>query len=181
MRIFIRVLLTLYIIFVLCIAVVTMLSAWNVIVIDYTQSWLDTLYASGWAKIIVTIIAIVVIIVSFMLMFARTRKREPKSALITTTETGSIAISLSAVEEMATKHMLKNDAVKSAKVNVSVKDSKIDISSKLTVAEGSNIPEVLSSLQLSTKQEVETYAGVSIGKISVLVERTMQVVKARVE
>ena len=34
---------------------------------------------------------------------------------------------------------------------------------------------------MSTKQEVETYAGVEVGKISVLVERTMQVVKARVE
>ncbi len=181
MRIFIRVLLTLYIIFMLCIAVVTMLSAWNVIGVDYTQGWLDTLYSSGWAKIIVTIIAIIVIIVSFMLMFARTRKKEPKSALITSTETGSISISLSAVEDMATKHMLKNDAVKGAKVSVSVKDAKIDLTCKLTVTEGTNIPEVLSSLQVSTKQEVETYAGVEVGKISVLVERTMHVVKARVE
>ena len=181
MRIFIRVLLTLYIIFMICIAVVTMLGAWNVIAQATAQGWLDTMYTSVWAKIIITIIAVIVIIVSFMLMFARTRKKEPKTALITSTETGSIAIALSAIEEMATKHMLKNDAVKSARVNVGVKDSKIDLTGKLTIAEGTNIPEVLSSLQLSTKQEIETYAGVSVGKISVLVERTMQVAKARVE
>ena len=181
MRIFIRVLLTLYIIFVLCIAAVVTLSAWEVIGASSAQGWIDTLYSSGWAKIIVTVISIIIIIVSFMLMFARTKKKEAKTALITVTETGSISISLVAIEEMATKHIQKEIAVKSAKVNVTVKDSKIELLCKLTVAEGTNIPEVLSSLQVSTKQEIETYAGVSVGKISVLVERTMQAAKARVE
>ena len=181
MRIFIRVLLTLYILCVLCIAALLVLCAWNVIGASYVTLWVDTLYSSAWTKIAVTIIAFVFIVISFMLMFARSSKKQPASALITETGTGSISISLSAIEEMANKHLLTENSVRNAKVAVSVKDTKINLSCKLAVSEGTNIPQVLSALQASTKQEVETYAGVEVGKISMLVEKTSQVVKARVE
>jgi len=116
-----------------------------------------------------------------MLMFARSRKRVAKSALITETGTGAISISLSAIEEMAVKHILANSVIRSAKVAVLFKETKVNLTVKLAVAEGTNIPEVLQSLQVSTKQEIETYAGVEVGKIVLLVEKTSQVVKARVE
>lgn len=181
MRIFIRVLLTLYILCVLCVAVLAVVCAWNVIGAEYPLLWLNTLYTNTWTKILVTVIAFAFIVVSLVLMFARANKKEPKSALITQTGIGAVSISLSAIEDMATKHMLANDAVRNARVNVSAKEAKINLSCKLAVSEGTNIPEVLQAMQVSTKQEVETYAGVEIGKISMLVEKTSQVIKARVE
>ena len=181
MRIFIRVLLTLYILFVLCIAVLAALCAWNIIGEGQTQVWLGTLYSNVWSKIIVTAAAFLLILISFVLMFARTSKKEPASALITETGIGSISVSLSAIEEIVVRHLYTESSVRNAKVGVRVRDSKVYLNCKLAVSEGTNIPNVLTALQTGTKQEIETYAGVEVGKISILVEKTSQVVKARVE
>ncbi|MBT3318709.1 MAG: alkaline shock response membrane anchor protein AmaP [Clostridia bacterium] len=181
MRIFMRILLTLFLLCMLFIAVILLFGAWNIIDISYPHAWTFELYSNVWTQVIVSTICIIVIAVCFTLMFARSRKREAKSALITQTGTGAISISLSAIEEMASKHILANDLIKNAKVGVSSKEAKVNLTVKLAVAEGTNIPEVLQSLQASTKQEIETYAGVEVGKIVLLVEKTAQVVKARVE
>ena len=181
MRIFIRILLTLFLLCMLCIAIITLACTWNIIDIEIAESWVHATYTNTWARVAISSICIVLIAGSLTLMFARSRKREAKSALITETGTGAISISLSAIEEMAVKHILANDAIRSAKVAVAFKEAKVNLSVKLAVAEGTNIPEVLQSLQVSTKQEIETYSGVEVGKIVLLVEKTSQVVKARVE
>lgn len=181
MRIFMRILLTLFLLCMLFFAVILLFCAWNIIDISYPQLWTVLLYSNVWTRVLVSAIGIVLIVVSFMLMFARSRKRQVKTALITETGTGAISISLSAIEEMAVKHILAGSSIRNAKVNVSFKEAKVNLTVKLAVAEGTNIPQVLQSLQMSTKQEVETYAGVEVGKIVLLVEKTAQVVKARVE
>ena len=57
----------------------------------------------------------------------------------------------------------------------------MNISAKMAIAEGANIPEILLSLQTSLKEHIELLAGIEVNKILLLVEKTSQVVKARVE
>ncbi len=181
MRIFMRILLTLYILGVLFVAGVMLICAWGIIDIVHPTYWLSSLYDNSTVRIVASVIGIAIIALSIALMFSGIRKRKPKSALIKVTETGAISISLSAMEEMATRHIEANPAIRSVKSYVSVKDSKVNISAKLAVNEGSNIPEVLLSLQTSLKEQIEILTGVEVNKILLLVEKTSQVVKARVE
>ncbi len=180
MHIFLRILLTLWLLCMIFFAVVVLFFVWNIIDISYPQYWVLQLYINYWIKAAVTAIAIVLIVVSFVLMFTRMRKRNQKSALIKNTETGAILISFNAIEDIATKHILANSAIKHAKVGIGYKESKVKLHVNLAVAEGTNIPQVLQSLQLSTKMELETLTGIEVGKILLQVEKTSQVVKARV-
>ena len=124
MRIFMRILLTLYILAVLFVSGVVLACTWGIIDVIHPQYWVSMLYGNGLVQLVVSVIGIAVIVLSIALMFSGIRKRKPKSALIKTTGNGAISISLSAIEEMATRHIVTNPSVKSVKTSVAVKDSK---------------------------------------------------------
>lgn len=181
MRIIMRALLTLYILLVLFVVGVTLGCAWGLIDAAYPQYWLSLLYEDLTVIWIVSIICIALAILSLALMFSGIRKRKPKSAKIAAFEGGAIYVTLSALEEMATRHVAENFAVRSVNMHVSVRDGKANFSAKLMVVEGTCIPDVLKSLQTSLKTHIETLSGIEVGKIILLVDKTAQVVKARVE
>lgn len=181
MRIFMRILLTLYILCVLFVAGVVLACAWNIIEMTHPMYWVSQLYQNTTVIIVASVVGVLIVLMSLVLMFGRNRRREPKSALIAETGNGGIMITLSAIEEMATRHMLESPSVRSVKVGVGVKESKVDLSAKLAVMEETNIPETLKALQTSLKEHIEVLSGIEVGKITLLVEKTSQVVKARVE
>jgi uncharacterized alkaline shock family protein YloU len=176
-----RALLTLYILLVLFVVGVTLGCAWGLIDAAYPQYWLSLLYGDLTVIWIVSIICIGLVILSLALMFSGIRKRKPKSARISLSEGGAIFVTLSALEEMATRHIAENSAVRSVNVRVSVRDGKANFSAKMMVVEGTCIPDVLKGLQASMKTHIETLSGIEVGKIILLVDKTAQVVKARVE
>jgi uncharacterized alkaline shock family protein YloU len=181
MRIFMRILLTLYLLFFLAIAGITLCCAWGLISMDYPSWWLDQVYTNIGVKWLVSFIAVVVIVVSFMLMFSGIRRRKPKAALVRVTEGGAISISISALEEMVTRFIAANESVRTVRAAAWVRDSKLNVQANLSVAEGTNIPETLQSIQTGLKAHVELFSGIEVNKIMLLVEKTTQVVKARVE
>ena len=181
MRIFMRFLLTLYILCVLFIAGTVLLCTWGIIESIHPAWWLDMLYTDTVVQIVVSIICVAFILLSIALMFSGIRKKKQKTALINATANGDIAISLSAIEEMTTRYMMENPAIRSVKATVVNRDAKVVISAKLSVSEDTNIPETLESLQTSLKAHIELLAGIEVKKIMLLVDKTSQVVKARVE
>jgi uncharacterized alkaline shock family protein YloU len=64
---------------------------------------------------------------------------------------------------------------------VVIKEGKANIKGRLAVAEGTNIPATLTDMQKSLKEQIEALSGIMVNKISLLVEKTSQVAKARVE
>lgn len=181
MRIIMRILLTLYILFVLFVVGVTLGCAWGFIDAVHPQYWLSMLYENTLVIWIVSIIGVVIVVLSFALMFSGIRKRKPKRAMISATQSGNIYMTLNALEEMATRHIAADAAVRSVNVRAAVKDNKIFLSAQMTVAEGTCIPEVLKSLQASLKTHIEALSGIEVEKITLYVEKTAQIVKARVE
>lgn len=181
MRIFMRFLLTIYLLAVIFVAAVVLACNWGIIQAAVPQSWLSLLNSDNLTRFVVSAVCIIIVVLSFMLMFYGIRKRKPKSALIKSTGTGTISISVSAIEEMAMRHISLNGAVKNVRASIKIRDAKADISAKLAIAEGANIPELLLSLQTSLKEHIEVLAGIPVNKITMLVEKTSQIVKARVE
>jgi uncharacterized alkaline shock family protein YloU len=176
-----RIVLTLYILFVMIVAGVTLACTWWFIAKDYPVLWLDKLYIDPTIRLIVSLIGVAVVIISLILMFSGIRKRKPKSAFIADTGSGTVSITISALEEMAIRHMLANEAVRTVKASVNVKDAKANITARMAVAEGTNIPATLTELQKGLKEHIETLSGITVNKISLLVEKTSQIAKARVE
>lgn len=181
MRIFMRFLLTIYILVILFVSVIVLGCSWGLIQIDYPNMWLNLLYKDNFTILMVSIIVITIILLSLLLMFYGLRKRKPKSALIKNTGLGGVFISVSAIEEMAMRHIATHEAIRNVKASIKIRDSKANISAKIAIAEGANIPEVMLSLQTSLKEHIEVLAGIQVNKILLLVEKTSQVAKARVE
>ena len=181
MRIFMRFLLTLYILFVLFVAGTVILCTWGILDSVHPAYWLDTLYTDSIVQIVVSVISIAVIMLSIALMFSGIRKKKQKTALINATGNGDIAISLSAIEEMSVRYMMDNPSIRSVKATVTNRDNKVRISARLAVTEETNIPETLVALQTGLKAHIELLAGIEVKKIMLLVDKTSQVVKARVE
>jgi len=173
--------LTLYLLVVLFVVGTTLGCAWGLIDVAFPQYWLSLLYGDITVIWIVSVVCIALVVLSFALMFSGIRKRKPKSARISSSEGGAIFVTLSALEEMATRHIVENTAIKSVNVRVSIKEAKAILSAKMTVVEGTCIPEVLSGLQKSLKMHIEVLSGIEVGKIKMLVDKTAQAVKARVE
>lgn len=181
MRIFMRFLLTIYILLVLVVSVMTLGMAWGIINVAWPQFWVSQLYGDSFVRLAVSIVVVTVVLLSLLLMFYGIRKRKPKSALIKNTGLGAVFISISAIEEMTMRHIASHEAVRNVKAAINIRDSKANITARLAIAEGANIPEVLLSLQTSLKEHIEVLAGIQVNKITLLVEKTSQVVKARVE
>ncbi|HEX3074877.1 MAG TPA: alkaline shock response membrane anchor protein AmaP, partial [Ignavibacteriales bacterium] len=139
MRIFMRFLLTLYILLVLFVSVMVLGAAWGLIDISWPQFWISQLYNDSIVRLAVSIIVITVVLLSLLLMFYGIRKRKPKSALIKNTGLGAVFISISAIEEMTMRHIATNEAVRNVKATINIKDAKANILAKLAVAEGANI------------------------------------------
>lgn len=181
MRILMRFLLTIYILVILFASVVILGCTWGIISGFQANSWLNSLYSDSFTQLMTSIIVIAIIILSLLLMFYGIRKKRPQSALIKNTGLGGVFISISAIEEMATRHIASHEAVRNVKASIKIRDSKANISARIAIAEGTNIPEVLLSLQTSLKEHIEVLAGIQVNKIRLLVEKTSQVAKARVE
>ena len=181
MRLIIRLLFTLYILFVLFVIGVTLGCVWGFIDQVHPQYWVQNLYGNTTVFWAVTLGGILIAILSVVLMFSGARRRKPKTAFVSAAQGGSISITLSAIEEMAMRYIAADDAVRSVRASVAVRDGKLIVKANMAVAEGTNIPSVLQALQSGLKQHIETMAGIEVLKILLLVEKTAQVIKARVE
>ena len=83
---------------------------------DFTNTVLN---GSIWFKVLYAVIAVVVIIVSFMLMFFGTGKAPaPKTAKVASFESGNILITVKAIEELVERYVHENKDVKGLRTNV---------------------------------------------------------------
>lgn len=180
MRLFLRVLFTLYVLLVLFLIGVTLGCAWGLIDQNHPLYWVQLLYEDAVVFWSVTIGGIAVAILSVALMFSGVRKRKPRTATVKVSEGGTISITLSALEEMSTRYIAADASVRSVRATAAVREGKLIVKANLSVAEGTNIPEVLLALQTGLKAHIELLAGIEVAKIMLLVEKTAQVVKARV-
>lgn len=181
MRLFLRVLLTLYILFVLFVIGVILVCTWGIIDQIHPQFWVRMLYENSTVFWSVTLGGIAIALLSIALMFSGVRKRKPKTASVCVTEIGAISISLTAVEEMATRYISADASIRSVKASACVREGKLKLTAVMSVVDGTNLPEVLSAIQTGLKSHIEVLAGIEVEKIKLLVDKTAQLVKARVE
>lgn len=172
---------TIYVLIVIFVIGVALLCVWGIIDKIHPQYWIEMLYGNNTVFWSVTLGGIAVILISFAILFSGLKKRKPKAAKVRNTECGLISISILALEEMANRYLVADAAIRSVKAFVAIRNGKLSIKAVLSVAEGTNIPEVISALQNGLKAHIELLAGIEVCRIKLLVEKTAQVIKARVE
>lgn len=122
-----------------------------------------------WYKILYAVIGIVVIIVSFMLMFFGTGKVTPKTAKVAVFDSGSILITVKAIEELVERFVHEKKEVKGLKTNVISYDDAIDINIDICVLPDVDIPEVTKDLQSGLADYVQQHTGITVRQTKIMV------------
>lgn len=123
-----------------------------------------------WFKVLYAVIAIVVIIVSFMLMFFGAGKAPaPRTANIATFESGSIRITVKAIEELVERFVHEERNVKGLRTEVVSHDDSLDINMDISVLPDSDIPAVTKALQSGVSTYIQEHTGITVNEIKIMV------------
>lgn len=123
-------------------------------------------------------IGLVLLIFAFRLFIAmgkpKTQKAaaqaKPTSALIQNGDNGAASVSLQAVDAMVQRHCRANQRVKDCESNIVVLDTDaVAIGVKLVAANETVLPEFTKELQGTLKNYIETYCGISVRNVDILI------------
>lgn len=177
-----RVLLTVYIIFWVVCSIYALAGALGFVSLDSVVESVTLWIASPWYRILLAVIATLVIAISIKLLLIGTSTGSASlaSTIIKTTEKGTINISLSAINDMAKKSVDSEDAIKTIDVDAVVENDLLNINVKLTVLGGTSIPELTERVQDEIKEYVESFTGLTVNGVNIVVIDTTRQQKARV-
>ncbi len=123
--------------------------------------------------IIVAVAAVVLIAISVRLLVALfSRKKTPTSVLVRHSESGSSYMTVSALNGMVTRYVQANPMVRECKTSVTVVGEAVKILARVGAMPDALIPTLTEELQNNIKTYVETYSGVRVEAVEVVVETT---------
>ena len=105
-------------------------------------------------------------------MFTGARERKIKTKTLRESETGSIRISVLALQDMVNRYVTEINEIRNYKTKIIITEKGINIELSLAVLPGTNIPELTNSLQAGIKSNIETLSGISVGNINILITDT---------
>lgn len=126
-------------------------------------------------------IGLVLLVFAFRLFIAMGKRKEaktasqakPTSALIESGDIGAASVSLQAVDSMVQRHCRANQKVKECESNIVViENNAIAIGVKIVAANETVLPEFTKALQESLKNYIETYCGLTVRNVDVLIVST---------
>ncbi|MEA4853593.1 MAG: alkaline shock response membrane anchor protein AmaP [Christensenella sp.] len=124
---------------------------------------------SIWFKILYAVIAIIVVIISFILMFFGTGKTTPKTAKVAVFESGSILITIKAIEEIVERYVREKKEVKGLKTTVVSYNDTIDINLDISVLPDADIPQITKELQAGLVDYVQKSTGITVKQTKIMV------------
>lgn len=184
-----RILLAILLLLVIAVSLFLIMIAVQIFPARDVQQVVSNIYANPTNAIIVGAIGLVLFIVALRLMFASAGKKAvasapmPTSTLVKANEIGSTYISLSAIDAMVQKHCRNNNRIRTIEsvVRGVAEGGGVAINVRLALMPDTDIPALTDELQQTLKQYVESFSGISVREIGILVEDTSINPKSRVD
>lgn len=171
MKVGTRVVLTIYLIAVIALCGFILATIGGLIPGSDLSNFTNTVInGSIWFKILYAVIAVVVIIVSFMLMFFGAGKAPaPKTAKVASFESGSILITVKAIEELVERYVHENKSVKGLHTNVISHEDTLDIAIDICVLPDVDIPAMTKELQSGLAAYIQEHTGITVNETKIMV------------
>lgn len=171
-RIFLRILLTFYILVFIFISGIVLACTWGLINQIHPLYWVNLLYNNTVVKIVTSAICTVILLMSLKFMFTGARERKIKTKILRESEAGTIRLSVLALQDMVNRYVTEIGDIRNYKTKIVTTEKGINIELSLAVLPGTNIPELTASLQTGIKDNIETLSGIGVGNINILVTDT---------
>lgn len=146
----------------------------------------DVMAGDGWNYAIrggIILSALILFVIAVKLMFTGYKQKEPlmnRMALLSSDENGCAYVAIDTIDSLSQKLIRANNRVKDCKTSVRIHDNgTVSVSAKLTVLADTNIPELCAAMRPELKNYIETYAGVKVEQVTIVVVDTYQAAVAR--
>jgi len=180
MRVFDRILLTLYILFIIFLSFILIGVALNII--DY--SVLLSKLASGihgWDAFTIGFIAVILFLASIRLLIASYSRKKTISALLMNTELGVIRVSINTLDTLTQKAVRSFQEVREVKSLVISDPDGIKVQLKVSILPDVAMPELSKNIQQKVKDYVESLSGIVVKEVQVYIENMVISKPARVD
>lgn len=158
-----RVIMTILLVAIILLCAFILASSFGLINALYLKGATETILNGGILyKVLYAVIFVVIIIVCFIIMFFGIRKETPKTAKIAVFDSGSIMITVKAIEELVERYVRNTKEVKELHSKVVSFSDYIDIIIQIGVQPDSNIPEITKALQTGLAEEITTHTGIEV-------------------
>ncbi|HOB20142.1 MAG TPA: alkaline shock response membrane anchor protein AmaP [Candidatus Atribacteria bacterium] len=181
MRLFDRVLLSLYTFVIFVLALCLLGISIGLISLDAIADSISSI-SYGFTFILITSgTALIFIIVSLRLFIAGLIGRKPASSLLKETEMGSIRVSVNTLDVLAQKAVRSFSEIKDVKTFILIENDGIRVRLKVSTMPDVKMPELTLAIQAKVKEYVEEYSGILVKAVHIYVDNQLTATKSRVE
>ncbi|WP_408954651.1 alkaline shock response membrane anchor protein AmaP [Natroniella sp. ANB-PHB2] len=120
-------------------------------------------------RVEVGVIGLIFFLMSVRILQLLFRRKKSKSAVVDNAKTGTIMISLEAINSLVRKLVEQEDKVVESNSKIKIKDKGVHIYLKLVVYTETNIPNLTQKLQEIIKEQVTQSTGVKVGQVEILI------------
>ena len=132
----------------------------------------------SWRYIRIAVIAGAVLlgVIAIKLLFTRSARKEKETgesaSLLASDENGAAYITAASIDSMVQKYVKSNNRIRECASKVTILESGTDITLKAVVLADTNIPELCEKVRTELKEYIETYAGVKVSQVALMVVNT---------
>jgi len=181
MRIMDRILLAVYTVLIIILSIVAIAVSLHLIPLETMYAYIQSVYDSLQIAIVVLIISLLFLIISLELLLSGVRHKAPRGALLKADESGSVMLSISAIDSMVQRSARMIEGVRDIRSSVSVDADGTKIMLSVQVEQDVNIPELTDNLQAQVKEYLEKYGGIKIKSLAVRIDSISPANRNRVE
>ncbi len=164
-----RVVFTVYLCAVIVLGIFLLSILFGAISPNYVMDWFQTMNQAVWIKVIVVIVALAVIVLSGYLILNIFQKDRTNTAKIATFESGSIVITLKAIEDIIERNLREIEEIKGISITTTSFEDYVQIDLEVSMAPGTNIPEVSKKIQTELPTYVQQQTGIVVKETNVKV------------
>ena len=127
-----------------------------------------------WTAIVVCVCALVVIAIAIRLLIAlfRNDSKHPQRVSVLKSETGESFMTITALNSIVGRIVRSNPSVKDYRTYVKTNGETVEINAMITALSGVQIPTLTEQLQETIRDSVESYTGVKVERVQVVVSAT---------
>ncbi len=127
-----------------------------------------------WVALGTCAFALVLIAIAVRLLIALFDKnsKEPQNVIVHRNESGSSYMTVNALNTMVQRHVKAEEQVRECKTSVKVNGDAVKVIARVSAKPEAVIPAMTEQLQSSIRTYLETYSGVKVETVEVIVEAT---------
>ena len=175
-----RVLLTIFILFIMLVCVALIGIAINLIPAENAASMIRST-ANGWPMVVLIAVSVILFLIGLRLLVAGFIPGKPLSTVLVSTDLGVIRVSITTLDTLTQKAVRSFQEVKDVKSVVLPDPEGTRIQLKVTILPDVVMPELSKAIQSKVKEYVESLSGITVKEVQIYIDNLSVAKPIRVE